>query len=191
CFVKRGAGAADSKGRVYVVDARRNDVLRFNADGAPDNTWKFERTRADGDTNLHGCDGIAIDEAGGDLFVASEKDAVIEVFDWETGAYKKKVVGASKDASSKTAGKRVFFGSVRGLTVAQRRLLAVDESAGHIHVFNLALPEAFNTDLDGYAAPQPVRAAAYQGFFGRAPLFDFEDKTNSELQQRGQSGEII
>ena len=189
--MKLGGVAADSKGRVYVVDALRNDVLRFNPDGATDKTWNFERTRADGDTYLHGCDGIAIDEAGGDLFVASEKDAVVEVFDWETGAYKNRTVGASKDASSKSSGKRVFFGSVRGLTVAQRRLLAVDESAGHIHVFNLELPEAFNTDLDGYAAPQPVRAGGYQGFFGHAPLVDFEDKTNAELQQRVKSGAII
>ncbi|HKQ73288.1 MAG TPA: FHA domain-containing protein [Blastocatellia bacterium] len=190
-FVKLGGVATDSKGRIYVVDALRNDVLRFKPDGAADKTWNFERTKADGDTYLHGCDGIAIDEAGGDLFVASEQDAVVEVFDWETGAYKNRTVGAGKDASSKSSGKRVFFGAVRGLTVAKRRLLAVDESAGHIHVFNLELPEAFNTDLDGYAAPQPVRGGGYQGFFGKAPIYDFEDKTDNELQQKVKSGEII
>ncbi|MGH9937630.1 MAG: hypothetical protein ACREAM_15385, partial [Blastocatellia bacterium] len=75
-----------------------------------------------------------------------------------------------KDASGKPAGKRVFFGPVRGMTVANRRLLAVDEGAGHIQIFDLARPDAFNTDLAGYAAPQRVRAAGYQGFFGRAPL---------------------
>jgi hypothetical protein len=190
-FVKLGGVAVDSKGRVYVVDALRNEVLRFNPDGAPDKTWNFEKTRADGDTYLRGCDGIAIDEAMGDLFVASEKDAVVEVFDWETGAYKNRTVGASKDASGKPSGKRVFFGSVKGMTVANRRLLAVDESAGHIQVFDLKLPEAFNNDLDGYAAPQPVRSSGYQGFFGRAPLYDFEDRTDAELQRKVKSGEII
>lgn len=190
-FVKLGGVAVDSKGRVYVVDALRNEVLRFNPDGAPDKTWNFEKARADGDTYLHGCDGIAIDEAVGDLFVASEKDAVVEVFDWETGAYKNLTIGASKDASGKPSGKRVFFGSVRGMTVAHRRLLAVDESAGHIQVFDLKLLDAFNTGLDGYATPQPIRSAGYQGFFGRAPLFDFEDKTDTELQRKVKSGEII
>jgi hypothetical protein len=190
-FVKLGGVAVDSKSRVYVVDALRNEVLRFKPDGAPDKTWNFEKTRADGDTYLHGCAGIAIDEAGGDLFVASEKDAVVEVFDWETGAYKNRTVGASKDDSGKPSGKRVFFGSVRGMTVTQRRLLAVDESAGNIQVFDLKQPEAFNTDLDGYAEPQPVRTAGYQGFFGRAPLYDFEDRTDVELQRKVESGEII
>ncbi|MGH9935810.1 MAG: FHA domain-containing protein, partial [Blastocatellia bacterium] len=98
-FTKLGGVAVDSKGRVYVVDANSNDVLRFAPDGAPDKTWKFEKARADGDTYLHGSEGLAIDEAGGDLFVASEKDAVVEVFDRETGAYKNRIVGAGKDAS--------------------------------------------------------------------------------------------
>ncbi|MGH9751192.1 MAG: NHL repeat-containing protein, partial [Blastocatellia bacterium] len=189
-FVEIGGVAVDSKGRVYVADALRNEVLRFNPDGAPDKTWNFEKTRADGDTYLHGCDGIAIDEAGGDLFVASRNDAVVEVFDLETGAYKNRTVGASKDDS----GKRVFFGSVRGMTVTQRRLLAVDENAGHIQVFDLKLPDAFNTNLNDYAAPQSNRErrrAGYQGFFGRAPLSDFEDRTDTELQRKVKSGEII
>ncbi|HEV2669140.1 MAG TPA: FHA domain-containing protein [Blastocatellia bacterium] len=164
-FTNLSGVAIDSKGRAYVVDANAADVLRFDLDGAPDKTWNFEKARVGGDAYLHGCDGIAIDEAGGDLLVASEKDAVVEVFDWESGAYKNRTVGAGKDASGKLSGKRVFFGSIRGMTVAQRRLLAVDESAGHIQVFDLALPNAFNTDLDGYAAPRSIRSDGYQGFF--------------------------
>jgi hypothetical protein len=190
-FRKLGGIAVDSRGRVYAVDAQSNDVLRFNPDGSPDQTWRFEKTRADGDAYLHGSQGIAIDEVGGNLFLASGKDAVIEVFDWETGAYKHRTVGAGKDASGRPAGKSVFFGSVRGLTVTQRHLLAVDESAGHIQIFDLARPEAFNTDLAGYAAPQPARTAGYQGFFGHAPLVDFEDKTNTGLQQQVKAGSII
>jgi len=181
--------AVDSQGRLYAVDAHRNDVLRFNPDGAPDQTWKFERTRADGDTYLHGSEGIAIDEAGGNLFVASEKDAVIEVFDRETGAYKHQLVGAGKDASGRPVGKRIFFGAARGLTIAQHHLLAVDESAGHIQIFNLSRPDAFNTDRDGYDAPQPLRPTGYRGFFGHAPLIDFEDKTNTQLTVK--AGAII
>ncbi len=190
-FTKLGPVTIDSKGRVYTVDALRNDVLRFNPDGSPDETWKFEKSRADGDTYLRGCEAIAIDEAGGNLFLASEQDAVVELFDWETGAHKNRIVGAGKDASGKPSGKRVFFGAIRGLTVANQRLLAVDESAGHIQIFDLARPDAFDTDLASYAEPQPIRARGYQGFFGHAPLFDFEDKTNTELQRQVNDGSII
>ncbi len=190
-FKKLGGIAVDSRGRVYAVDAHRNDVHRFNPDGKLDKTWKFEKTRADGDTYLHGCEGVAIDEAAGNLFIASEKDAVIEVFDWETGAYKHQFVGAIKDASDKPAGKHVFFGSVEGLAIAQRHLLAVDESAGHIQIFDLARPDAFNTDLAGYASPQPNRPAGYRGFLGHAPLVNFEDKTNLELQKQVKTGAVI
>jgi len=190
-FKKLGGIAVDSKGRVYAVDAHRNDVVRFGPDGKHDKTWKFEKTKADGDTYLHGCEGIAIDEAAGNLFIASEKDAVIEVFDWETGAYKHLFLGAGKDDSDKPAGKHVFFGSVEGLTIAQRRLLAVDESAGHIQIFDLAKSGSFNTDLPGYGAPQATRGAGYLGYFGHAPLVDFEDKTNLELQHQVKVGSII
>ncbi len=190
-FKKLGGIASDSRGRVYAVDAHRNDVVRFNPDGKVDKTWKFEKMNADGDTYLHGCEGIAIDEAANNLFIASEKDAVVEVFDWETGAYKHQFVGAAKDPSGKPTGKHVFFGSVEGLAIAQHHLLAVDESAGHIQIFDLAKTDAFDTDLDAYASPQPHRAGGYQGFFGHAPLVDFEDKTNIELQKQVKTGSII
>jgi len=190
-FKKLGGIASDSKGRVYAVDAHRNDVVRFNPDGKVDKTWKFEKMNVDGDTYLHGCEGIAIDEAANNLFIASEKDAVVEVFDWETGAYKHQLIGAAKNSSGKPTGKHVFFGSVEGLAITQHHLLAVDESAGHIQVFDLAKTEAFDTDLTGYAAPRPRRSGGYQGFFGHAPLVDFEDKTNLELQKQVKTGSII
>ena len=190
-FKKLGGIAVDSRGRIYVVDAHRNEVRRFNPDHTPDQSFKFQQKRPDGDTYLHGCEGIAIDEVTGHLFIASEKDAVIEVFDWESGAYKHSFVGASADAADKPAGKHVFFGSVEGLTLAQNHLLAVDESAGHIQVFDLARTDAFNTDLVSYAAPQPHRPTGYQGFFGHAPQVDFEDKTNLELQRQVKTGTIL
>ena len=190
-FKKLGGVAVDSKGRIYAVDAHRNEVVRFFPDGKQDRTWNFEKTKSDGDTYLHGCEGIAIDEASGNLYIASEKDAVIKVFDWETGAYKRLFIGAGKDDLDKPAGKSVFFGSVEGLAISQGRLLAVDESAGHIQIFNLAQPGVFNTDLAGFGAPQAARSAGYLGFIGRAPLVDFEDKTNLELQNQVKAGSII
>src|SRR5262245_54004158 len=190
-FKKLGGIASDSKGRVYAVDAHRNDVVRFNPDGKVDKTWKFEKMKSGGDTYLHGCEGIAIDEAANNLFIASEKDAVIEVFDWETGAYKHQFVGAAKDSTGNPIGKHVFFGSVEGLAITQNHLLAVDESAGHIQVFDLSKTGAFDTDLTGYGAPRPRRSGAYRGFFGHAPQVDFEDKTNLELQKQVKTGTVI
>ncbi len=192
-FKKLGGIAIDSRGRIYVVDAHRNKVFRFNPDNTVDKTFKFEQNRGgvEGDTYLHGCEGIAIDESAGNLFIASEKDAVVEVFDWETGAYKHRLVGASLDAAEKPAGKHVFFGSVEGLTFARRHLLAVDESAGHIQIFNLDSPDVFNHDLAEYAAPQPNRPSGYQGFFGHGPLVNFEDKENLALQKQVKLGSVL
>jgi FHA domain len=190
-FKKLGGIAVDSKGRIYVVDAHRNEVFRFFTDGQRDASWNFEKTRADGDTYLHGSEGVAIDEATGNLLIASEKDEVIKVFNWETGSYKGLFIGAGKDDLDKPAGKSVFFGSIEGLAIAQGRLLAVDERAGHIQIFNLAEPGVFNTDLGGFGAPPAARSAGYLGFFGRAPLIDFEDITNLELQNRVKAGSII
>ncbi len=190
-FDKLGGIAIDSRGRIYAVDAHLNDVRRFDPDGKVDPAWKFERARADGDTYLHGCEGIAIDEALGNLFIASEKDAVIQVFDWETGAYKGKMIGAKPDGSGKPAGTLVFSGSVEGLAIAHNHLFAVDESTGHIQIFDLSGPNVFNTDLAGYAPARPNRNGSYKGFFGHSPLVNFDDKTNKTLQQQVKDGAVI
>jgi hypothetical protein len=190
-FDKLGGIAIDSRGRIYAVDAHLNDVRRFNADGSVDPSWKFEKARSTGDTYLHGCEGIAIDEAKGNLFIASEKDAVIQVFDWETGKYNGKLLGAAVDASDKPAGQNVFSGSVEGLTIAGNYLFAVDESVGRIQIFDLSNPKTFNTDLAGFAATRGARNGGYKGFFGHGPLVDFEDKNNKTLQQQVKDGSII
>src|SRR5215468_553889 len=190
-FDKLGGIAIDSRGRIYAVDAHLNDVRRFNADGAVDPSWKFDKARATGDTYLHGCEGIAIDETSGNLYIASEKDAVIQVFDWESGKYKGKLLGATADATGKPTGQSVFSGAVEGLTIAANHLLAVDESAGRIQIFDLSNPKVFNTDLTGFAETRAARNGGYKGFFGRAPLVDFEDKTNKALQQQVKNGEVI
>jgi hypothetical protein len=190
-FDKLGGIAIDSRGRIYAVDAHLNDVRRFNADGSIDATWKFEKTRAAGDTFLHGCEGIVIDEPRGNLFIASEKDAVIQVFDWETGRYKGKLLGSNASADGKPAGQSVFSGSVEGLALAGNYLFAVDESVGHIQVFDLSNPKVFNTDLAGFGPTPGARNSGYKGFFGHAPLVDFEDKNNKALQQQVKDGSII
>jgi DNA-binding beta-propeller fold protein YncE len=190
-FDKLGGIAIDSRGRIYAVDAHLNDVRRFNTDGSVDPSWKFEKARSTGDTYLHGCEGVAIDEAKGNLFIASEKDAVIQVFDWETGKYKGKLLGATADAAGTPGGQSVFSGSVEGLTMAGNYLFAVDESVGRIQIFDLSNPKVFNTDLTGFATTRRARNGGYKGFFGHAPLVDFEDKNNKTLQQQVKDGSII
>lgn len=190
-FDKLGGIAVDSRGRVYAVDAHLNNVFRFTPEFKPDAAWHFDRTRADGSTYLHGCEGIAIDEENGQLFIASEKDAIIQVFDWETGAYKGKLIGANKTETGAPTGKSVFSGSVEGLALATGHLLAVDESVGHIQVFDIAQPNTFNMDLEGYSAAGRKPNSGYKGFFGHSPTVDFEDKTNKALQQQVKDGSII
>jgi DNA-binding beta-propeller fold protein YncE len=188
-FDKLGGIAVDSKNRIYCVDAHLNDVRRYGPDFKIDPTWKFERTRADGDTYLHGCEGVAIDEASGELFVASEKDTVIQVFDENTGKYKGRIVGARNDGTGKATGKKVFFGSVEGLALAGHYLFAVDEGAGHMHVFDISKENVFNTDLLTYGASSVDRSGGYLGFFGHAPKVDFENK-DPQLQKQVKDGQI-
>ena len=190
-FDKLGGITIDSRGRIYVVDAHLNDVRRFNPDYTLDRSWKFDRTRPGGDTYLHGCEGIAIDESANNLYIASEKDAVIEVFDWQTGAYKNKLIGADLGASGEPSGKHVFFGSVEGITIADHHLLAVDESAGHVQIFDLSRSDVANNSLSNYAATLKNRSGGYKGFFGHTPTVNFEDKNNKALQQQVKEGSII
>ncbi len=190
-FDKLGGIAIDSKNRIYAVDAHLNQVFRYTPEGADDASWQFAKQRGDGDTYLHGCEGIAIDEAAGNIYIASEKDSIIQVFDWETGAYKGKLVGARNDGAGKPAGKSVFSGSVEGLALANKQLFAVDESVGHIQIFDLNNPGVFNRDLPGFAPTQRTRNGGYKGFVGHSPQVDFEDKTNKALQNKVKLGEII
>lgn len=190
-FDKLGGIAIDSKGRIYAVDAHLNEVFRYTPDGANDSTWKFAKQRMDGETYLHGCEGIAIDEAAGNIYIASEKDFVIQVFDWETGTYKGKLIGAGSDGSGKTSGKSIFSGSVEGLAIAGKTLFAVDESVGHIQIFDLNGTGAFNRDLVSLSSGARSRKAGYLGFVGHSPQVDFEDKTNKALQQQVKDGAII
>jgi DNA-binding beta-propeller fold protein YncE len=187
-FDKLGGVAIDAQNRIYAVDAHLNEVRRFRPDCSTDPTWHFEKTRPDGDTYLHGCEGIAIREEAGELFVASEKDAVVQVFDTQSGRYKRRLVGAGVAGPGEPAGKHVFFGSVEGLTLVGDYLLAVDESAGHVQIFDIAKPTAYNADLLAFSAGD--RSGGYVGFFGHAPKYDFEDKANAALQKGVKDGSL-
>lgn len=190
-FDKLGGIAVDSRGRIYCVDAHLNDVRRFTPDLHVDASWRFEKTAPGGDTYLHGCEGIAVDETSGNLYVASEKDAIVRVFDAETGAYRHKIVGAAVDAHDAPVGKHVFSGSVEGLAISGSYLFAVDESIGHVQIFDLSAPDAFNTDFEKLSAAHTGLQAGYVGFVGHAPLVDFEDKSNETLQQQLKDESII
>lgn len=189
-FEKLGGIAVDPQGRVYLVDAHLNEVKRFTPDFKVDPSFTFERARPDGTTYLHGCEGIAFDEARGNLYIASEKDSVVQVFDLQTGAYKKRLVGKLMGADGQPGGTSVFSGAIEGLTIVNGHLLAVDESVGQIQMFDLARADIFNADLPAYTA-RPRRAVAYRGFFGHPPMVNFEDKANLALQQKVKDGAII
>jgi sugar lactone lactonase YvrE len=190
-FDKLGGIAIDSRGRVYCVDAHLNEVRRFTPDFQADDSFHFEKAKSGGDTFLHGCEGIAINEATGDLFVSSEKDSVVQIFDWESGAYKRKLLGGSVDTTMTPGGKRIFFDSVEGLAIARNHLFAVDEAAGHIQVFDLTRPSVYNADLVKFSSPRRNRQAGYLGFFGHSSKMNFEDKTNVELQAQVKNETII
>lgn len=191
-FDKLGGIAVDSKERIYAVDAHLNEVRRFTSDGKPDPAWKFQKGPAGSTgTYLHGCEGIAIDHETGTLLVSSEKDSIIQSFDLETGVYKGKLIGAKSDGSGVPSGKSVFSGSVEGLALFGGYLLAVDESVGHIQIFELSRPGAFNNDLDAYARTLRARNGGYLGFFGHSPQVNFEDKNNVALQKQLKDGVII
>jgi len=190
-FDKLGGVTIDSRRRVYCVDAHLNEVRRFTPEFHIDATFHLEKFRPSGDTILHGCEGVAVNEASGDLFVASEKDNLIQVFDAETGAYRRRLVGATLGPTMDPGGERIFSGSVEGLAIARNHLFAVDESVGRIQIFDLAGRSLFNTDLSGFSTPRINRHRGYLGFVGHPPIVDFEDKTNVELQQKVKDGAVI
>jgi hypothetical protein len=138
---------------------------------------------------------LAIDEQRGLLFVASEADAVIKVFDLETGAFKRRLIGAKPDREGRPTGVRVFNGSVEGLAIARGHLLAVDEEIGQIQIFDMTRLDFLDTDLAGYAMSRKTGAAAYKGFFGHAPRvnFDTDDTPNPDLEmkRRVEAGWVI
>lgn len=191
-FRKLGGMVVDSKNRLYIADGKKWEVRRYLPDGKADPTWKFERTIQDGDTALHRCEGMAIDEPRGLLYVASEADFVLKVFDLETGAFTRRLIGARPDRDGRKTGTGVFAGVVEGLATTSGYLLAVDETVGHIHIFDRAVDDILDTDLAGYAAKRGLKPTSYKGFFGHSPKFDFDvddnPKPDFEMRKRVEAG---
>jgi hypothetical protein len=194
-YRKLGGMTSDSRGRLYIADGKLWEVRRYTADGKVDPSWKFERTLADGDTVLHRCEGMAVDEGRGLLYVASEADDVIKAFDLETGAYRRTLIGAKADRDGRPTGTKVFGGPVEGLEVARGLLFAADEMSGRIHVFRLDGQDLLASDLADFAATRKSKRSAYVGFFGHAPRFNFDVDDNPnpdwEMKRRVDAGEVI
>lgn len=166
--IKVGGITYDSKGRIYTVDARQNLVRRYDSKGTPDPTFKFAEL---GSVRfLHGCEGIAVDEKRGNLYVSNEFDSVIQVFDLETGEYKKKTIGKHSDPASpgNGTGQSVFPASVEGLWILDDYLLASNEAdggVGSLMIFDLANDNVWNTGPDDWKALDE-KASPFKGSVG-------------------------
>jgi DNA-binding beta-propeller fold protein YncE len=167
---KVGGITFDSQGRIYTVDARQNLVRRYDATGKPDPTFKF--AEKGGTAYLNGCEGIAIDEKRGNLYVSSEFTSAIQVFDLNDGTPKNKVIGRRNDAAHPTAptGTSVFSAAVEGLWILDDYLLASDEAdggEGHVMIFDLREESVFDHDADDYARMKADnQKSGYIGSFG-------------------------
>ncbi|HVH44768.1 MAG TPA: hypothetical protein VM925_20585 [Labilithrix sp.] len=167
---KVGGVTFDSKGRIYTVDARKNLVSRYDAEGNPDPTFQFVEKGSV--AFLRGCEGIAVDEKRGNLYVASEADSVVRVFDLEDGSYKQQMIGRRSDSAraGTPVGKSVFQAAVEGLWIIDDYLLASDESdggTGRVLIFDLNEPSVFDHDADDYARLQQANErSGYVGSFG-------------------------
>jgi hypothetical protein len=185
---KVGGVTTDSKGRIYTVDARKSLVKRYLGDGTPDPTFLFEKNG--GGQYLHGCEGVAVDEKRGNLYVASEQDSIVQVFSLEDGTYKNQMIGGHPDAAHPgiQAGTRLFPAAVEGLWILDDYLLASDEAdggVGHVKIFDLREETAFDHGADDYAAlKKDKKKSGYVGSFGSFCSPDsvtaFTDATDGE-----------
>ena len=152
-FKRLNGLAADSRGRVYVVDGARGIVNRYLPGFKPDPSWKFQSRRPDNSVLLSRTEGIAIDEKSGTLFLTDESDGVIYAFDLETGRWTGKAIGRRVDRETgKALGKSVFQESIEGLAVIDDYLLAVDagraDNYGRLLIFDLRSPFLYDTGME-------------------------------------------
>ena len=168
--IKVGGITYDSKGRIYTVDARQNLVRRYDSKGKPDPTFKFAELGSV--KYLNGCEGIAVDEKRGNLYVANEFNSVIQVFDLATGAYKKQTIGKHSDPATPGVGTgaSVFPAAIEGLWMLDDYLLASSEAdggVGSVMIFDLSNDKVFNTGPDDWKTLEADRKASpYKGAFG-------------------------
>ncbi len=168
--IKVGGITYDSKGRIYTVDARQNLVRRYDSKGKPDPTFKFAELGSV--KYLNGCEGIAVDEKRGNLYVSNEFDSVIQVFDLASGAYKKQTIGKHSDPATPGVGTgpSVFPAAIEGLWMLDDYLLASSEAdggVGSVMIFDLSNDKVFNTGPDDWKTLEADRKASpYKGAFG-------------------------
>lgn len=185
---KVGGITFDSKGRIYLVDARKNLVSRFDAEGNVDPTWKFAEK---GSTKfLNGCEGVAVDEKRGNLYVASEFHSVIRVFDLNDGSYKNQMIGRRNDAAKtgEPTGPSVFSAAVEGLWILDDYLLASDEGdggTGHLAIFDLADPTVFDHAADDYEKLRSEKKPS--GFIGLFGNYASPDSVTAYTDENGES----
>lgn len=167
---KVGGITFDSKGRIYLVDARKNLVTRYDADGNPDPTFQFAEKGSV--KYLNGCEGVAVDEKRGNLYVSSEFQSTIRVFNLEDGSYKGHMIGRHGDAvdPGTPSGTSTFSAAIEGLWILDDYLLASDEGdggEGHLQIYDLEDETTFDHDQNDYdqlkAAKKP---SGYVGKFG-------------------------
>jgi len=190
-YKKLGGIAIDAESNIYTVDAELNEVRKYRSTGQRDPAWHFPIQRTASEPFLKNAEGIALDEARQTLYIASEFDYVIHLFDLKTGHFLGKTIGARLDPKDHTiSGKRVFTGSwaifsgsPEGLSLMRDYLFAVDEFAGHVHVFDITNPAVFNRDLDDLAELDRAGRgrSGYVGFFGHTPIISLENQAYKKL----------
>ncbi|MFO0580435.1 MAG: hypothetical protein U1A78_41210 [Polyangia bacterium] len=194
-YKKLGGILIDASSNIYTVDAELNVVRKHGWDGAPDPSWRFPLMRTEKDTFLKNAEGIALDEERGTLYVASEFDFVVHLFDARTGAFRKQAIGAHLDpATNELSGTHVFTGSwsiysgsPEGLSLLHGYLFAVDEFAGHVHIFDTLNPAVYNRDLVELARLERAArgSSGYVGFVGHTPVIALENQAHKkQIKQR-------
>jgi hypothetical protein len=190
-YKKLGGIVIDAGSNIYTVDAELNEVRKHTWDGARDPQWKFQQYRTEKEPFLKNAEGIAIDDERNILYVASEFDYVVYLFDSRTGGFLQKLIGARLDINNHSlTGKRVFTGSravfsgsPEGLSLMHDYLFAVDEFAGHVHIFDTTNPGIYNHDLEDLAQLEQGgrHRSGYIGFVGHAPVISHENPPYKKL----------
>ncbi len=190
-FGKVGGIAIDAKSNIYTVDGELNEVRRYDSNYKLDKTWVFEKFTKKREPLLRNPEGVAIDDARNILYVASEFGYVVQLFDLQTGKYLKKLVGARLDMTDYSIkGKKIFTGtpalftgSPEGVGLLHGYLFAVDELAGHVHIFDTQNEQIFNHDIVDFIqlAKKDRFASGYIGFVGHSPNVSLEDRRYRDL----------
>lgn len=185
---KVGGITFDSQGRIYTVDAKQSLVRRYDPTGKPDPTWKF--AEKGGTAYLNGCEGIAVDEKRGNLYVSSEFTSSIQVFDLNDGTPKNKIIGRKNDAArpGTPTGTSVFSAAVEGLWILDDYLLASDESdggEGHVMIFDLREESVFDHDAEDFARMKANQEKS--GFIGSFGSFCSPDSVAAFTDEDGES----